>query len=294
MFKITIITNTLRRPLALVEKSVRASLAQGDVSVTLVDQNPEPLMFPEDIAANPRLQHQHAVVPSVSMARNQAGYDPSTEWLIFCDDDGYLKEDYLTLLKARIERHPEVEIFAGGIRRIDTDEFYSKRHAFGGDMRWFWNTKLLMGSNFVVRKSVFEELEKFDERFGAGAPFGSSEETDFAWKAFFAGKKMLYAPELVVFHVPPFSGPLSAEIEKARRYGFGKGCLVRKWLFKKGVMGSYWPLLELVEMLVVPAVRVLLSLVRARGEEIPIQWASLKGRWSGLFLMDRSGNRHRP
>ena len=283
MFKITIITNTLRRPLALVEKSVRASLAQGDVSVTLVDQNPEPLMFPEDIAANPRLQHQHAVVPSVSMARNQAGYDPSTEWLIFCDDDGYLKEDYLTLLRARIERHPGVDIFAGGIRRIDTGDFYSKRHALGGDMRWFWNTKLLMGSNFVVRKSVFEELEKFDERFGAGAPFGSSEETDFAWKAFFAGKKMLYAPELVVFHVPPFSGPLSAEIEKARRYGFGKGCLVRKWLFKKGVMGSYWPLLELVEMLVVPLAMVFFSAIFFRFVDAKIRWIGFMGRVEGFF-----------
>jgi GT2 family glycosyltransferase len=290
MGTITIITNTLRRPLALVEKSVRASLDQGEATVILIDQNSEPLVFPPEVALHPKFQHQHVVVPSVSMARNRAQYASSTEWILFCDDDGYLKDDYLQLLLSRIAENPEIDIFAGGIRRTDTGEFYSKRHVLGGDMRKFWNAKLLMGSNFVVRRAVFEELQKFDERFGAGAPFGSSEETDFAWKAFFSGKRMLYAPELVVFHVPPFSGSLPAEIQKARRYGFGKGAMVRKWLFKKDVAGNTWPLLELVEMLVVPLIRIVFSFLLLRLNDARIQVSALIGRWKGFFQTEATSN----
>jgi GT2 family glycosyltransferase len=194
-------------------------------------------------------------------------------------------EGYLHSLHSLIHSNPDVDIFAGGIRSIDNGLFYSNRHALGGDMRWFWNTKLLMGSNFTVRRKVFEELAKFDDRFGAGAPFGSSEETDFAWKAFFKGKKMLYVPNLVVFHVPPYAGPLQSEVEKSKRYGIGKGALVRKWLFmRQGASFQWRPLLELMEMTLVPLLRILLAAFRMRWGDCRIQSAALLGRIHGLFI----------
>lgn len=288
MARFTIITNTFRRPLELVEKSVRASLAQdagvagpGALQVILVDQNFELLVLAADLKSHPGFRHQEVAVPSVSMARNRAVYEPDCEWILFCDDDGYLREDYLGLLFQRIERHPEADIFAGGIRRTDTGDFYSKRHDIGGNMRWFWNTKLLMGSNFAVKRSVFEELGKFDEAFGAGAPLGSSEETDFAWKAYFAYKKMIFAPELVVFHVPPYGlGSIEAERQKAYRYGIGKGALVRKWL----AMGKFTVLLEAFEMLVLPLMRMVLDGVLLRVNSLRIQSAAFRGRLAGWIF----------
>jgi glycosyltransferase involved in cell wall biosynthesis len=197
---ITIITNTIRRPIELVTKSVHASLSQNDsVLVILMDQNPKPLVFSESINSNPRFKQIHCQVPAVSMARNRAEYSKNTEWIVFCDDDGYLEDGYIQKLQQAIVENPEIEIFAGSIKRIDNGDFYSRRHALGGNMKWFWNSKLLMGSNFAIKRSVFEELGKFDENLGAGAKYGSSEETDLAWNAFFHHKKMKYFPELVVF-----------------------------------------------------------------------------------------------
>ena len=284
MARITIITNTFQRPVDLVEKSIRSSLAQRlgpadeGIEVVLVDQNEIPLRLSEEVESNPRFKHQISRVSAVSMARNSAQYGADCDWLIFCDDDGYLKADYLERLKACWVWHPEVELFAGGIRRTDTGDFYSRRHALGGDMKWFWNTKLLMGSNFAVKRAVFEGLGKFDEAFGAGAPLGSSEETDFAWKAYFAGKKMIFAPELVVFHVPPYAlGSIEAEVQKAYRYGIGKGALVRKWLGR----GKFWVSLEAVEMLALPLVRMALDAVFLRSNHLRIQWAAFRGRLRG-------------
>ena len=282
MIKFTIITNTIRRPIELITKSIEASLAQNEsASVVLVDQNIQPLHFIDSIKMNPRFKHIHHVVPSVSKARNYAEYAVDTDWLIFCDDDGYLENSYLKNLLRLIEEFPEVEIFAGGIKRIDNSDFYSKRHALGGDMKYFMNTKLLMGSNFVIKRSVFEELGKFDEKFGAGAPYGSSEETDLAWNAFFHHKRMRYSPELVVFHVPPFTGNAKNEIEKAFRYGQGKGALVRKWLS----LGYFTVLYEVVEMVLLPVLKAPIFLLMFKFLEARIQLAALSGRLKGLFCI---------
>jgi hypothetical protein len=280
MLKITIITNTIRRPIELVEKSVRSSLSQNEsVSVILMDQNQHVLKFSLEVQSNPRFKHMHCQVPSVSMARNRADYAVDTDWIVFCDDDGYLVEGYIKKLLLLIDEFPEVEVFSGGIKRIDNGEFYSKRHAIGGDMKWFWNAKLLMGSNFVIKKEVFEELGKFDELFGAGAPYGSSEETDLAWNAFFHQKKMRYSPELIVNHVPPFASDLNAEIKKSFRYGVGKGALVRKWIFK----GEIKVFFELFEMLILPLLRAPIFVLTLKFKEMFILFSAFFGRLKGLF-----------
>jgi GT2 family glycosyltransferase len=280
MSKVTIITNTIRRPLELVEKSVRSSLAQDpSVEVILVDQNEIPLDFPSDISSNPRFRHQHEVVPAVSMARNRANYGKESDWLIFCDDDGYLEQGYLQKLTTLIIQNPLVDIFAGSIKRIDNGNYYSKRHSLGGDMKWFWNTKLLMGSNFAIKRTVFENMGKFDERFGAGASLGSSEETDLAWNAFFNGFRMMFAPDLVVFHVPPFIGKSKDEIKKAFRYGIGKGALVLKWLLKGDLVVLY----ELVEMLVLPMIKLPINVLSFRMKNALVLVSSFIGRIVGFF-----------
>ena len=282
MPKLTIITNTIRRPLELVTQSLERSLGQDShTSVVLIDQNAVSLQFMDLIEKNPRFSHIHCVVPAVSQARNRAVYSSDTDWLIFCDDDGYTDKNYLSVLQDCIEKNPTVDIFAGSIRRTDNDDFYSKRHAVGGSMKWFWNTKLLMGSNFVIKKSVFEELGKFDEKFGAGAVYGSGEETDLAWNAFFAHKKMLYVPELVVNHVPPFEGSAGLEVKKAFRYGVGKGALIRKWLLRGHLIVFY----EFLEMLLVPLIKIPMNLFLFRFKEVAIQFAAIAGRMMGLVTV---------
>jgi GT2 family glycosyltransferase len=278
--RFAIITNTIRRDRELVEKSLRASLSQAGVDqVILVDQNASTLKISDDLLSQARLQVLPILVPAVSQARNRAVY-PAVDWLIFCDDDGYMAHDYVEKLKALLALQPKLEVICGSIKRIDTGDFYSKRHALGGDMSRFWNTKLLMGSNFAVKRETFEALGKFDEAFGAGAKYGSSEETDFAWNAYFNFHRMTFAPELVVFHVPPFEGAFWPEMKKAFRYGRGKSALIRKWLFK----GHVTVFFELVEMLIVPILRAIQFLLTFKLKELAIQFAAVVGRICGLFL----------
>lgn len=137
-----------------------------------------------------------------------------------------------------------------------------------------------MGSNFVIKSDVFNRLGRFDENFGAGSYWGSSEETDLCWKAFFEGVNMEYFPQLEVYHVPPFQESVRKGFIKAFKYGIGKGALVYKWLFKKKkIIVTY----ELLEMMIVPFIQMLRGIFVLKFQLIPNSIATISGRLFGLL-----------
>ena len=281
--KTAIIINTIYRPLELVQRAVKSALEQSlPVQwIVLVDQNSPALTLDPSLLKDPRFLHFKNPVPSVSLARNSAPLPEDSEWIIFCDDDGYLEEDYVAKLEQERKQHPEWDVIAGAILREDNQDFYTSRQKLGTDIHSFASTKLLMGSNFSVRKNVFCELGKFDPRFGAGSPSGSSEETDFCWKAFFSGKKLAYRKNLIVFHVPPFQENYQLAFSKSYRYGRGKALLVKKWLWEEK---QVWVLLELAEMLLVPLAQVILGLITGKFARSVAAAGSWLGRLNGLFF----------
>jgi len=276
-----IVVNTYKRSVELVQRCLQASLDQKipPQRIFLINQNAGELNLPDDILNNPLLLKSKTNKRSVSAARNTLVIPENTEWIFFCDDDGFPCEDYSEKLERIISINPKLEILAGSIVREDNNEFYTLRHK-SGSLKKFSNTKNLMGSNFVVRASVFNELGRFDENFGAGSNWGSSEETDFCWKAYFAGKNMEYFPELIVYHVPPFNESVKDGFNKAYKYGVGKGALVSKWLFKKKKLKVLY---ELVEMLTVPFIQSVRGLFKLKFGLIATNFAALCGRIYGMF-----------
>ena len=280
--KYIIVTNTINRPVTLVERSLRASLNQKipPIKVILIDQNRTPIKLPKDIAENSLFQVQKVDYLSVSAARNNLNFPSETEWIFFCDDDGYPCEDYSERLLRIISENANLEILAGSIVRDDNNEFYSLRHKKGGSLKYFRNTKNLMGSNFVIKVDTFLNLGKFDENFGVGSYWGSSEETDFCWNAYFNNVKMEFFPELKVYHVPPFNESVKGGFIKAFYYGVGKGALVAKWIFiKKEPKVIY----EFIEMLVVPLLQSARGILTLKPQLIVTNFISLYGRIFGVI-----------
>ena len=281
MLNYIIVTNTYHRPTNLVERCVRASLNQKikPQKVILIDQNEVPIKLSEDISSNPLFEIQTTNTRSVSSARNSLKIPEGIEWIVFCDDDGYLCPGYTEKLNQIINKN-DLEILAGSIVRDDNSNYYSLRHKKGGSLRYFRNTKNLMGSNFIIKAKVFDDLGRFDEDFGAGSYWGSSEETDFCWKAYFAGKKMEFFPELIVYHVPPFNESLRDGFKKAFRYGVGKGAMVSKWLFYKRKIKVLY---ELAEMVVVPFLQFFHGLFTLKIGLMLNNIATLSGRFFGII-----------
>lgn len=245
-----------------------------------MDQNETQLSLADDILNNNLFQRESIKTNSVSVARNSLKIPENTDWIVFCDDDGYLHLDYSEILFDKINLNPGIEILAGNIIREDTKANYTLRQKNFGSLKYFRNTKKLMGSNFVVKAKVFDELKRFDENFGAGSYWGSGEETDFCWKAFFAKKNMEFFPELIVYHVPPFHESIKMGFKKSFRYGVGKGALVWKWLFKKRKLIVIY---ELGEMFVIPFGHFLRGIFTLKPQLIVTHFAAFIGRIYGLF-----------
>lgn len=279
--KISIITNSFKRKVSLVERSLTHSLKLTNeyVKVTFIDQNKESLKLKKEITAHEHFLYSRASTTCVSEARNSASIPPDTEWIIFCDDDGYIDGDYIVLLESITKANPSLEIIAGSIIRDDTMDFYTPRHRIGGSLKSFRNSKLLMGSNFAVKYDTFKKLGGFDPNFGAGGYWGSGEETDFSWNAFFKKIPMEYFPELKVYHVKPHALGLLDNIKKSYKYGLGKGALVCKWLIfkKKPVV-----FIELIEMTFVPFILSITSILKLRPQDTLIYFSALIGRYTGL------------
>lgn len=280
--KYIIVVNTINRSSNLVSRCIRACLNQkiSSQKIFLIDQNEKELVLSENIINHPLVLKTKTKHKAVSAARNTIIIPENTEWIFFCDDDGYPCDDYSEKLDKIIKENPSIEIIAGSIVRDDNKEFYTLRHKKGGSLKKFSNTKNLMGSNFVVKAKVFDELGRFDENFGAGSKWGSSEETDFCWKAYFAKKNMEYYPELIVFHVPPFNESIKTGFKKAFKYGVGKGALVSKWLFQKKQIKVFY---ELLEMLFLPFIQSLRGLLTFKIGLITSNFAALTGRIYGMI-----------
>jgi GT2 family glycosyltransferase len=275
------VVNTINRPQHLVERCLNAILKQKIVpnKVILVDQNENKINFSNQIVDNPLFQINKMNFKSVSSARNSIQIPEGVDWIFFCDDDGYACEDYSEILNDLINKNPKIEIFAGSIIRDDTNDFYSLRHKKGGSLTKFRNTKNLMGSNFVVRVTTFNKLNRFDENFGVGSYWGSSEETDFCWKAFFNKIPMEFYPELKVYHIPPFNESIKVGFKKSFNYGIGKGALVYKWLIKKGELTVLY---ELGEMFILPFLLSILGILKLKPQLVATNFAAFTGRFYGF------------
>ncbi len=278
--KCVIITNSFNRNIKLVERSLIHSLklANQIEKLYFIDQNEKPLELSKEITENSKIKIIHRNVTCVSKARNLVELNDNIDWVIFCDDDGYIDSNYINVLKDVVEKNKDINIIAGSIVRDDNGEYYSPRHKIGGDLNLFRNTKLLMGSNFCVTAKAFNELHKFDEDFGAGGFWGAGEETDFAWNAHFSNQKMAYERSLIVYHIPPYCGSLKESIQKAYRYGIAKGALVSKWILRKKLKVFY----EFFEMLFIPLIQVLASFFLLKWNLILVYLSSLIGRVVGL------------
>lgn len=99
----------------------------------------------------------------------------------------------------------------------------------------------ILGCNMAMRRSVFDKIGPFDERFGAGAIYKSGEDTDYVLRAYFGGVPVEYVPDMVVYH---FHGRRKRDQLAALLAGYaeGNGALYAKfmWRHPELIRPLYW------------------------------------------------------
>jgi GT2 family glycosyltransferase len=220
----SIIIPTRGRPRQLgtcLEALSRLDYPRNRFEVIVVDDGSE--MPPGEVVAsfrnqiNARLLTQTHAGPAA--ARNTGAAQARGSFLAFTDDDCKPAPDWLTALAARITRSPDCAI-GGQTFNALPDNPYSTAHQLISDIVYaYYNAhshqaRFFATNNLAVPTDRFRAIGGFD----AGSFPLASEDRDFCDRWLHCGYRMVYAPEVRVYHthVLTFSSFL--------RHHFRHGC----------------------------------------------------------------------
>lgn len=182
-------------------------------------------------------------------ARNTAVHAAKGEFIVFTDDDVLVNEDWLNEIHREFVNDPSLCLLGGRVllareelQRVSFQPADERQEfAYPSDGGY------LMGANMAFRREVFDRVGLFDVRLGAGRFFAGADEVELFYRALKVGYRMLYAPNVLVYHDHD-----RFKVEQACRleYGYGKGCSA--YLIKHALRGDtyamrrlYWLLLSL-------------------------------------------------
>ncbi|MCK9280018.1 MAG: glycosyltransferase [Melioribacteraceae bacterium] len=148
----------------------------------------------------------------LSFARNRGIKEAKGNIVIFIDDDGEAKNDYLEKVYFYFVTDEEL-VSAGGkvLPKYEAGiepKWMSKylwglvtKIDYGNKIKQFPQGRYPVGCNMIFLKSVFDEIGMFDTELGRKGRVGlASEEKEIFLKLSALGKKILYIPEAVVKH----------------------------------------------------------------------------------------------
>lgn len=248
--------------------------AQRGVSyeLILIDQNPDDRLT----AVLEPFKHTFAIthlrsLPGLSKARNLGLCHTTGDVVAFPDDDCQYPPALLTSVAAFFAERPDVAGLTG--RALDEQGQVSAgrpdpKTGFIDPLN-VWRRGVSV--SIFLRRQALTGV-RFDEALGAGACWGSGEETDFLVQLLERGAQLVYDPRIVVFHPSP-QGYTEQRVRKAYLYGCGMGYVLKK---------HRYPSWFKAHSLIRPLGGSLLSLVSFRVAKARYHWNVFKGRWAGL------------
>ena len=160
-------------------------------------------------------------------ANNLGACKAKGEWVVFLNNDAYLKKSWLLEVEQVINKDPKVAAIGGKIYKWPTKEFdsagafidyplgYGPGRGRGRIDTGCWDdyceVAYLSGAALCVNRRVFLEAGGFDTSYGY-----LHEETDLCWRLRLMGYKVVYSPSAICWHVGS--------------YTFKKGALNRSYL----------------------------------------------------------------
>ncbi|GGE95760.1 glycosyltransferase family 2 protein [Sphingomonas prati] len=181
--------------------------------------------FPVRLVSEPR--------PGLARARNTGLAAYQGRIVAMTDDDCTVHANYFAALVAAFAREAGPAIIGGRILlgnpadlpvtiKLEDHPMVAPSGGFPGGF--------VMGANLAFDARVLTSVGRFDERFGAGAPFVAAEDTDYLFRASRLGIALLYDPAIVVDHHHGRRRIADENILLAG-YSFGDGALYAKYAF---------------------------------------------------------------
>lgn len=167
----------------------------------------------------------------LSKSRNKALTHSDRDICIISDNDVFYSKDYIEIISKAFERYPDADAITFQVQTPEGEMYKKYSDSF------FWHNKLSLAKVSSIeiafrRKSVLEKNIKFDERFGLGSKFPTSEEYIFLSDCLSKGLKIAYVPGIIVFHPKESSGGDFSNDNLVK----AKGAMIHRVFGDKGIL----------------------------------------------------------
>lgn len=156
-----------------------------------------------------RFRYLRLAEPGLSRAYNAGIRVTSAPILAFTDDDCTAPAGWLEAIQAAFDRRDDVDLLYGQV--LVAPELEARENRDGFTPAFLIPSRRIlsrrgrfevagMGADFAARRTIFARVGLFDEVLGGGGPLESSQDFDFAYRVFRAGRATLLEPDVVVHH----------------------------------------------------------------------------------------------
>jgi glycosyltransferase involved in cell wall biosynthesis len=177
----------------------------------------------------------------ITIAKNRGLRSARGEILVLTDDDCRLQSDYFVELLRLHANDAEPALRGGRVELGDEADLDLTIKTETVPKRWDLSRRsarhenlgnCFLGCNLFMTRAVYERLGPFDENFGVDGKIPSGEDTEYIFRAYAAGLKLEYAPNIVVFHHHGRQTPADAR-RLWHNYMIGSGGLYAKYLLRR-------------------------------------------------------------
>lgn len=246
----------------------------NELEIIIVDQND--VIILDDLCEfykdRLNLIHIKSDKKGLSLNRNIGLKIAKGQYVAFPDDDCRYYSDTLYQVKNYFDKNKDISLVLGRIieRSSEKNIIRSwKNYNYSVNLTNFF-TSFSSITIFSKRKDIY-----FDETLGVGTFFGSCEDADYIWQILNCRDKIVYTPDIDVWHPEPEEKEIN--YNKVYSYGLGFGALIYKhmsisaaWLFIQSV-GYHF-------------INLLLNLIKLNKKGAKKSWLSLTSRFKGLYL----------
>ena len=218
-----------------------------DFEVRIIDQSDgtETGASLERFRNDPRFFYLRTASRGLSAGRNLGIQDARNELVAITDDDCRVPADWLRQMALAFDADRRIGVVFGNVDPGPHDSgrgfvmSYRRKGPFLARGILDKHRLECLAACMGVRKSVWRTLDGFDESLGAGAPFPSAEEMDFAIRALSAGFYVYESPAFSVLHLGFRTWEQGRVLIPG--YLFGIGAVLGKHLKRRP-----WPILLLL------------------------------------------------
>lgn len=185
---------------------------------------------------NPELKFNYLIESNqgLSYARNRGYKEAKYDIVAYLDDDAFIAKDYVEVMLHAFANNT-IDALGGKILLSyeDTPPKWENKYVNSilgyfnkGDAPFmFTREDFPRGSNMVFHKQILEQVEGFNVRLGrTGGNMNGGEEKDIFNKIYDAKGRVMYAPDLIVYHTVPL---FRTKIDFVKKQAHGIGVAER-------------------------------------------------------------------